>query len=166
MPVGDLFTGPIPNEVLEQVTTKQNEIRELLQPYKVNITEDEKRHIPKAADETHPFLEKGLEYAESDPEYLSRTLDIDELNSDWNAHLDVARLERNGDIGQKLLTNIVITAGSDIFVAILDYYASARRAAKRGDARAKTIADELGKRFPGRPREEEEELSTEAPILN
>ena len=56
MPVGDLFKGPIPQPILDEITTKQNEIQELLQPYKVNITEDEKRHIPKAADETHPFL--------------------------------------------------------------------------------------------------------------
>ena len=155
MPVGDLFKGPIPQPILDEITTKQNEIQELLQPYKVNITEDEKRHIPKAADETHPFLEKGIEYAESDPDYLSNTLDINELKSDRAAHLDVATLERQGDINQKLLTNIAITAGSDIFIAILDYYASARRAAKRGDARAKVIADELGERFPGRPAEED-----------
>lgn len=155
MPVGDLFKGPIPQAILDQITAKQDEIQELLQPYKVNITEDEKRHIPKAADETHPFLEKGMEYAESDPEYLSNTLDIAEMQSDWAAHLDVATLERQGDINQKLFTNMTITSGSDVFVAILDYYASAQRAAKRGDARAKVIADELGTRFPGRPSEEE-----------
>lgn len=147
MAKGNLISGELPQNVVDSVVQKYTGIQTEIDPYKISITTDEKRRIPKAADEAMPFMEKGYDYTKTDPKYLPGYVSVPELDNDFSRTKKLDTVEREHKKTGAVIHDMGIVTKSDLFSAILQYYNNVRKAAELGDARAKIIADDLGKLF-------------------
>ncbi len=147
MSKGKLISGIIPEQVVIDILENAKQALLSLTPYEVAITNEEKRHIPKAGDLSQPFIEKGFEYSKTDSNYLPSYLNTTEIENDFNRAKQSDSILREALKIVAIVTNISICSKSDLYVAMLDFYNNCNRAAKNGDARAKVIADEMGKLF-------------------
>jgi transcriptional accessory protein Tex/SPT6 len=124
MPGDNLISIKIPSEQLAQIKTKVTELKELLAPYLIVLSGKEIRGLFKMNDGTIPFAEKCLNYVK-DLSDIYRPL-------------------------KELMTNLSSTiteAGSETLTPALAYYNSVKQAAKQNIPDAKTIYEDLKKRF-------------------
>ena len=93
------------------------------------------------------FVDKTLEYAGTNPEFLPPYVDIEELKKDVSAVKDLMRIYIPLKQLISMLDDTMMEAGSEAYVAALTYYNSVKVGAKRKVDGAKIIADDLGQRF-------------------
>jgi len=145
------YNVDIPDQVINDVMSKLNDINTIMLPYYQTMSEEEKKHLPKIADETIPFAEKADGFLDTEPKYNPQFIDIQETHKDFKNFQKVHPVLEKIQGMEKNFTNITISAGSDAMIQFLAYYNSVKRAAKIGVPGAKAIYDELRKRFPGGP---------------
>ncbi|AEL24390.1 hypothetical protein [Cyclobacterium marinum] len=137
----------IPEEELTEINNAIATLKTKLSPYLIAITPSERQAVPKMSDGTIPFVEKAMDYAREDAQFLPPYTDLDEVHKDWNAvkHLvpmlrDIQQLESN-------LNDTVMVAGSEAYLGALSYYNSVKYASKLNVADAKIIYEDLKQRF-------------------
>lgn len=139
----------IPAADLATVLKKLKEINDVLKPYLVALTPDERKQIAKMSDKTQPFVEKVQDYAKSNPEFAPAYMNVAELNVDMKAVYDLTSILQ---MVQPLCDNVNDTemmSGSEAYTAALTYYNSVKQAAKMNVPSAKAIYEDLRKRFEG-----------------
>ena len=137
----------IPDEVMTDVSQKLSEVNTALQPYLIALTPDERREIPKMSDKTIPFVEKTLDYTVSDPEFAPPYMKREELANDMKAHAQLTELFRTVQQLYNGLDDTAMEAGAESYVTALSYYNAVKQAAKMNIPGAKSIYDDLRKRF-------------------
>ncbi|MBK6282226.1 MAG: hypothetical protein IPF54_05760 [Draconibacterium sp.] len=137
----------IPEEVLLESTQKLNEATELLKPYLIALTPRERKTIPKMSDKTVPFVEKNLEYCETAPQFAPPYMDSEALYGDMKVTQQLTPLFRTVKALNDGLDDTIMEAGGEAFVNALSYYNSVKNAAKSNIPGAKSIYDDLKKRF-------------------
>lgn len=147
-----LISESIPDEVKTQVIGKLNEIDNLLKPYYIDLSVEQKRKIPKIADELQPFVEDCINEIQNNDEFLPKYADTQELIEDKKI-FDISNSIFNplSNIANNI-DNILTAAGSDIFVICLAYYHNVQRGAKLGVANARPIFERLRVHFESRGR--------------
>jgi len=153
MPSDNMLSYQIPAETLSKVIANLKECAELMQPYFISLGAEERKTLPKMSDKTVPFVDKVLSYIETNPEFAPAYMDAPELKKDMAAFGDLESLHQ---LAKPFLDNLADTqmrAGSEAYVAALVYYHSVKQAAKMNVPNAKTIYEDLQKRFSGRPSE-------------
>ncbi|MDR1112988.1 MAG: hypothetical protein LBL18_04430 [Bacteroidales bacterium] len=131
-------------------------LAEKLLPQLTELAQGEARELPLMGDKSYGFVIKALEFAKQYPEYAA-LIDVPEFEQDVNAiallrefYIPLSQLV-------KKLQDTMTLAGSEAYVAGLTYYSASREGVKRKIPNAILIADELGKRFPGRSRRKKDE---------
>jgi hypothetical protein len=130
------------NEIIgfiQQITNKL--------PFLINLTEEERKQIPKMGDKSIAFVEKALELAQQNPNLVPPFLNVEELKRDLNLAKDLRDLLNYINSLVEKLSDTYLAAGSEAFVAALSFYNSAKAAAKSNVPGTDFIVDELGKRF-------------------
>ena len=79
----NLISATISAETLAQIETKVNEIRQLLSPYLVNLTAEEKAKLPKMSDKSVSFVSKVVEYTKTNPNLVPPMMDKEEMEKDF-----------------------------------------------------------------------------------
>jgi hypothetical protein len=143
----DTVSIVIPSETLSQVLDLQNQIKALMAPYLKALTAAERRELPKMADKTFPFVSKALDYAESNPEFAPKYLNVEALQIDVQAVTDLTSVEQPALNFSTQLNDTIMLCGSEAYVAALMYYNSVKEAARRNIPGAKAIFDDLKSRF-------------------
>lgn len=141
----------IPEEEHQAISEAIATLKSLLSPYLIALTPADRQRVPKMGDGTLPFVEKAMEYAREDGQFLPPYVDLQELEKDWNA---VENLVPWLNDLQQLTSNLddsVMMAGSEAYVGALSYYNSVKYGAKMNVADAKVIFEDLSQRF-GRSR--------------
>ena len=138
----------IPQEVLAQISTKFQEIKTLLAPYLVSITTEERKSLPKMSDKTVAFVSKVVEYTASNPKYIPSMMEPAEFKKDYDANQALLPLNAVSQQVSEMMKDTIMLAGHEAYVQALYYYGSVKLAAKSGDSEAKTIYEDLSKRFP------------------
>lgn len=149
MPLQNKISVELPTDVQEKSLALAKELDATLSPFLIALSPEERVILPKMADGNLPFVEKTLEYAQSNPEHAPRFLVIDDLKVDLNT---VKKLLPIVNIINKLyshLNDTLIQAGSEAYVASLAYYKGVKLAADANELGARPISDDLGKRFKG-----------------
>lgn len=118
----------------------------------INLTNEERRTLPKIADKTLAFDEKCKGYMASRPELVPGFVDQAELTKDRGLIADLLPCLRELAPICEGLEDTISLAYTDVYMADLSFYANVRQASRRGVAGANTIYDDLKARFPGRPR--------------
>ena len=117
-----------------------------------NISEDDKRSLPKIGDKTLAFDEKCKIYMADRPDLVPGFTDPADVLQDRD--LVAALLPVMREIAPILsdLESTILLAYSDLYVADLAFYQNVKQAARRGVNGAEAIYLDLQQRFPGRPR--------------
>lgn len=137
----------IPDAELQTVKEAIATLKNTLSPYMIAISSVERQKVPKMGDGTMPFVEKVMEYAQEDGQFLPPYMDLDELNKDWEAVKGLMPLLRELQQVESNLNDTVMMAGSEAYVGALSYYNSVKYGAKLNVADAKVIHDDLKQRF-------------------
>ena len=136
-------------------------IEKILKPYLISLTKEQRRAILKMSDGSVPFVEKVYGYTESDPEFMPAFVSREELEKDITAREDLQHFNR---MLRQLVAQIDDTemlAGSEAFSMSLGYYQSVKQAVKMNVPGAKTIYEDLMKRFDRAPASVEETTEEE-----
>jgi hypothetical protein len=144
----------IPAAVIEQITDLINQANEALQPYVTALTNEERRALPKMSDKTLSFVEKTVGYAGSNPQFVPAYLTVADLTIDFQ---NMTGLDPLLKLAEQLFNNLSDTemvAGSEAYVSSLMYYNNVKQGDKNGIPAARSIYEDLQKRFPGRPKKQ------------
>lgn len=129
------------------VKTAITSVNEVLEPKLISLTTGDRVERMKMGDGSVSFVEKVLDYAQSNPEFAPPYMNVPELAIDLNAVKDLQSIYRPLVQLVKLLDDSILLSGSEAMVASLSYYASIRTASKMNIPNAKPIYDDLKKRF-------------------
>ena len=118
-------------------------------PFLVSLTPQERKELPKLGEKTVGFDEKCVSYMHTNPEFLPGFIDTAEVDKDrqLRAQLLLFSADLQG-LSQQVEDSLTVV-GSEILMADLAYYQSAREAARRGRAGAEGVYGDLRRRFPG-----------------
>ena len=153
----------IPDETVALVNESLSTISTALKPYMIALSADERRELPKMSDKTQPFVEKALDYLSRAPEFAPPYMDVDGMENDMKVHNQLMPLLRQARILSDNLDDTTMEAGAESYMAALMYYNSVKMAAKMDVPGAKSIYDDLSKRFERSAAESPEtEVETEA----
>lgn len=136
--------GPIPPEQFTEAVNGLKSFIDSLKPYAVNLSEEEKKHIPKSGERTCAFVDKGIGYMKTNPEYMNGLMSEEVTSNNRLTQQQAIDLNEQVNIVYQLLNDLAIATGSEAYLSVLDYYNSVKRAADKGDAPAKQIAEDLG----------------------
>ncbi|WP_339903577.1 hypothetical protein [uncultured Cyclobacterium sp.] len=122
-------------------------LKTILGPQLIALSPSERQTVPKMSDGTLPFVEKVMDYAQSDSQFLPPYVDLQELEKDWLAVKELMPLLRDLQQLESNLNDTLMMAGSEAYVGALSYYNSVKYGAKVNAADAKVIYEDLKQRF-------------------
>lgn len=147
----------IPDEVIEQVNLKADEIKTLLAPYVVPLTAERRKGMLKLGDKSIGFVEKSVELAQLNPMIWPSYASMNGFILDLQ---DVIRLRGTLYKLQQLANSVddtMMISGSEAYNTALVFYTSVKTAVKQNIQGAKAVYDELKKRFPGKLKNNDEQ---------
>ena len=133
---------------IDTIRTSLATIREQL-PFLVSLTSSERKEMPRLGAKSIGFDEKCVAYMQSNPEFLPGFVDTVEVDKDRALRTQMLRFAADLRGLAQLVDDSLAVLGSEIWMADLAYYQSAREGARRGRAAAQGIYDDLRSRFPG-----------------
>ena len=125
------------------VETAANALKTATEPFKIVIEKEELKSLQTIADGRLPFVEKAVDYAVLNPEFLPPHADVPEFQQDLKTFKDIREMVR--PLRQILdnLENTMYVTGSEAFDAARDYYKTVKFHAQMGTPGAQTIYDDL-----------------------
>jgi hypothetical protein len=140
----------LPKEAEAAFLAKINEAMELVKPYIVTVSDDDKSMLLKLGDKFTPFVKKVEDYTVTDAEFVPNFLDTVEFTKDTTSLFQYDGLISAIDKLQLVLEDTRSLLANDAFSAALLYYKFVKMAADTGNSKAKVIYEDLSKWFPGR----------------
>jgi hypothetical protein len=128
---------------LATINTAAKTIRDTLAPYVIALAPEDKQAVPKVKDKSVPFMLKGLQYMQTNPEFISVYADTAEINKDYTA-FDV--MKQLLQVLSPIVSNIEDTGflcGSEAYQGILNYYNNVKQAVKMNVPDAQAIYDDM-----------------------
>lgn len=144
----------IPEAVIANITDLLNQANTALQPYVTALTNEERRAMPKMSDKSQAFVEKIVGYSVSNPEFIPAYMNAADLAIDFANSSGLGPVLRIAEQLSNNLNDTEMVAGSEAFVSSLMFYNNVKQADKNGVPDARSIHEDLQKRFPGRRRSE------------
>lgn len=129
-----------------------NVLNSKLSPILKTLDAQERRTLPKMGDGTEPFVEKAIDYAKANPQFMPPYIEVENMEVDFvsvqalNSILRPMRQLMDG------LEDTIMLAGSEAYVAALSYYNSVKMGQKMNMPGAEAIHTDLKKRFEGQGR--------------
>ncbi|MCU0439637.1 MAG: hypothetical protein MUC49_17240 [Raineya sp.] len=137
----------IPADELKKAQEALNTAKSILEKYLVALTPEKRKALPKMGDKTLPFVEKVTEYTKSKPEFVPAFMKVKDLDIDFQAVNDLTILYRLAEQLTSGLNDSILISGSEAYSNALIYYNSVKQATKNNIPDAKTVFDDLKKRF-------------------
>lgn len=122
-------------------------INDKLQPILIALDANDKRNLAKIGDKSVSFVDKTIQYAETNAEFTPAFVDVAELKKDYEAFNVLNGFLRPLTQIIKNLDDTATLCGSEAIGATLAYYNSVKQAAKMGVPNAATVYDDLSQRF-------------------
>jgi len=85
--MGNLISTQIPEEALTNSLTAVKTISDNLKPYLKPLTAEDRKTLAKMNDKTQPFVEKTLNYAEVNSQFVPPYVNISELKRILNLQM-------------------------------------------------------------------------------
>lgn len=102
------------------------------------------------SDKSVAFVVKNLEYTKTNPEFVPPFLSVTDMEADVNAIEQLRPLFKEIQQITDNLDDTLMLSGSEAFNAALLYYNNVKQAIKGNVPGAKTIYEDLSKRYTGR----------------
>lgn len=143
----NIISIQIPESDVKQVVEYLGKIQEILKPYLIALSPDERQKMLKMGDKTVSFVEKTLDYVKSNPEFVPSYMNILEFEKDATAVKNLVSMQNPMVQLEQGINDTEMLAGSEAYTAALIYYNSVKQAAKNNVPNAAAIYDDLSKRF-------------------
>ncbi|WP_321375541.1 hypothetical protein [uncultured Draconibacterium sp.] len=137
----------IPEPVINEATQLITNALTVLKPYLIALTPHERQISAKISDRSYPFVEKTCDYTLLAPEYVPQYMDAEKLRTDLLVHDQLIELLRISKQLTNGLDDSALKTGGDSFTNALNYYNSVRQASRINVPGAKSIYEDLKKRF-------------------
>ena len=131
----------------QQVMEGVKSLSTVLKPLLSSLTKEQRQELPKMGDGTEPFVEKALDYVQSNPEFAPPYVKAEEMATDFKAVKDLLNIYRPLLQLVQQLDDSIMLSGSEAYVGSLAYYNSAKMAARMNAPGAKAIYEDLRQRF-------------------
>lgn len=118
-----------------------------LSPILKTLDVQERRTLPKMGDGTEPFVEKAIDYAKTNPQFLPPYVDVGNMEVDFVSVQALNSIIRPMRQLMDGLEDTIMLAGSEAYVAALSYYNSVKMGQKMNMPGAEAIHTDLKKRF-------------------
>src|ERR1035437_4738925 len=125
------------------------QIRALL-PFLLAKTPDERRKGFKLGDNTLPFLQKALSYANQNPQMVPNYIPVVEWTKDTALATDLDQMLQSIEPVIQNINDTYQEAGVEALGAALAFYNAVKLAAANNVPGAQAIYDDLSSQFPGR----------------
>jgi hypothetical protein len=132
---------------LAEIQTAIQTLQAKLQPVLIALDAGDKSALAKMKDKSVPFVEKVLQYTQTNPAFIPAYLDIAEMKKDFEAFTALNNILRPIAQVSKNLDDTAILCGSEAYTAALTYYSSVKQAAKMKVPGAQAIYEDLSVRF-------------------
>ena len=119
-------------------------------PSLINLSNEDRKTLPKMGDKSMAFVTKTLGYAKQNPKVVPSFLDLTEFEKDVVAVTDLNKVLIPLQQLVEKLDDTTLQAGSEAYTAALIFYNAVKGAARAGEPGMKTVYDDLQARFPGR----------------
>jgi hypothetical protein len=129
-------------EIIQAIQTIKSKL-----PFLRTLTPQERRERTKMGPRTVGFDDKCIAYMQSNPEFLPRFVDPDEVEKDRDLRTQMMRFVAELDSLTQQVDDTLMIVRGEVLVADLAYYQNARNAARRGLPAAKGIVEDLQKSF-------------------
>ena len=142
----------IPEKTIAAVLKNLQDCKELLQPYLLALTPEERHSILKMGDKTVATVLKTKDYVVTNPQFVPSYMNAEEFVADANV---VNQLTPITNLATQLSRNVedtVMVAGSEALQEALLYYGQVKEAASKGVPSAGPIYEDLKQRFAKKPK--------------
>lgn len=123
----NLISGELSAEARQAIMEAIATIREQL-PFLVDLSPEQRRELPKMGDGSRAFVERTLEVAKQNPDFLARSFDLEEFGRDVALYAALSPIYLAVAQLQELIDDTLLAVGSDAYTAALEAYAYAKRA--------------------------------------
>jgi hypothetical protein len=141
--------------VLIEIENHLDELLEAVKPYATPLTSKTKKNLFKMGEKSHAFVAKSFEFANKYPDMVPAFIDMTEYADDHQDANGLFAISNKAKLLSDMLDDIKTTAGSDALQASLAFYNHLGLLVKQNIPGAKTIREELMKRFPRKTRASE-----------
>ena len=148
--MNNIHNQSIPQEVLDKVQAKINEAIELIKPYSVILTEDQRASVLKVGDKKFTCVTKAFAYTKTNPEFVPSFLNVSDFETDMKDADGHPAIVTGINQLYNYLDDTKLAARSEAYSAALYYYGNVQQAASVNLPGAKAIYDDLKQYFPGR----------------
>ena len=156
MAIENKISISIPQTDLQAAAEAIKTAREILAPYLIALTPEDRKELLKMSDGTRPFVEKVMDYVKTEPSFLPQFVPAEEMEKDWKANMDINNLYKSAALLCDDLNDTMMLAGSEAYEASLAYYNSVKFAARMRAPNAKGIYEDLKVRFEKQGKRKEE----------
>lgn len=137
----------IPQADIDAINLAIQTLADKLQPLLIALEVEDRQSLAKMKDKSVPFIEKIVQYVETNPEFVPVFLNTDEMGKDFNAFTILNGFLRPLTQITRNLEDTAMLCGSEAYLAGLVYYSSVKQAAKINVPKAQAVADDLSVRF-------------------
>ena len=138
----------IPAETLADIQAKLNALNASLSNYLLfNLTPSDRLELNKMGDKTIAFVQKSLEYAESNPTLVPAYLDITEAKKDFALTQEMNNILKQISTLQRAIEDTTMVAGSEAYNAALVFYNSVKGASRVNVPGSEAVYNDLQQRF-------------------
>ncbi|GAB4341459.1 MAG: hypothetical protein OHK0038_21160 [Flammeovirgaceae bacterium] len=130
-------------EIRNAITTLETK----LLPYLLELSNQEKKDLPKMKDKTVAFVTKATEHAEQNPQLVPPFINIVELRKDLDAVETLRKILNPLEKICKSLDDTMVMAGSEAYKSALAFYNAVKSGRKLNASGAKEVYDDLKVQF-------------------
>lgn len=137
----------IPQEIIDEVTQKFEDCKDLLQPYMQGLSAKQRMSLSKMGNLSQAIVVKTKSYMVTNPEFIPYYLDQDDFNRD---ELIARQLKPLANLSKQLSADIndtAMLAGSNTMQKVRIYYGQVLEGFKKGVESSRVIYEDLSKRF-------------------
>lgn len=150
------IVNPIPQDVMSQATDLFLQGQALLVPYFVTLTPEDRKNMLKMNNGTDPFVAQGLQYMGSNPEFIPSFVNAKEVGTDYDNYDGLSPLYALLTQVCSQVSDTKMASGGSAYNGVLSFYNNVKLAAKNRVPGAKTIFEDLKKRFEKKKKTVEE----------
>jgi hypothetical protein len=137
------FTEAEVTDINKAIQTLQNH----LLPKLIALSTEDKQSLPKIKDKAVPFMQKALQYMETNPEFIPPYFDKAEVSKDYDGFTVINNFLRLLAPTVSNMEDTAFLCGSEGYQGALNYYNNVKQAAKMNVPDAKAIYDDLSAYF-------------------
>jgi hypothetical protein len=137
----------IAQATIDAAMQKFNEGHQLLQPFLLQLSQEERQALFKMGDKSLAFVEKTVELSKTNPQFCSSYFDAEGLRIDLSDAVNLRPVANRLQQIQRDVEDTMMISGNEAITQSLSFYSVVRQAAHDKISGAQAIFEELKRRF-------------------